>query len=259
MSRDAYGFKFWLVWILWFAGSLVLISVFWTAVLAFTFGKIQGPELGFLWAFSVFGSWFLLLIPFMRKKEKIWKRLNFDQERSVDLWLFGMGTFIGLLILSSFSWSVFFKEHLGRNFSGGGFNPVWAKAVFGSWLFLLMPFLIFMYRRADQIFKEAIVRQTQTGPKFRTLLVEKSKRRLPEKVAFKMKIFLPTLREGHLVNLILKDGRKIPDVFVMNDEILGVYDRLELGFNTHEITDIEPVGEMPPYEETKWLRLDGRV
>ncbi|MBI3312804.1 MAG: hypothetical protein HYZ83_01025 [Candidatus Omnitrophica bacterium] len=258
MSRDAYGFKFWLAWILWFAGSLAAVSVLWTGILTLAFGKIQGPELTFLWSAAVFGSWFILLTPFMRKKEQIWKRLNWDQERAVNAWLLGMGTFVGLLILSCFFWSLALKGQIHQNVSQG-FNSVWAKAVFGSWLLLLMPFLIFMYRKADQIFKDATIRQTQTGPKFRTVFVEKAKRRLPEKVAGKIKNFPSMFHEGYLMNLILKDGRKIPHVFIVNNEILGVYDRLELGFNAEDVSDIEPLEKIPNYEESKWLRLDARA
>ncbi|MBI3306587.1 MAG: hypothetical protein HYZ84_02100 [Candidatus Omnitrophica bacterium] len=257
--RDSYGFRFWLGWILWFAGSLVLVSVLWTGVISALFGKIQGPELVFLWGVSVFGSWAILLTPFMRKKEQIWKRLNYDEERSVDLWLLGMGIFIGLLIASCLGWSLFFKERILQNPLKARLDGVWAKAVFGSWIFLLMPFLVFMYRKADQIFKEAVSRQSAAGPRFRTLFLEKSKRRLPEKSAVKIKNIPPTLREGHLVNLILKDGRKIANAFVLHDEILGVYDRLELGFDVQDISDIEPLEEIPVYEESKWLRLDARV
>ena len=258
---DRFGFQFWLGWILWFAGSLILASIFWTFLFTKIFGQIKGPELTLSWSVSVFGSWFLFLVPFMRKKEQIWKRLNQDQERAVDAWLQGMGFFIGLLILSSIFWSYWFKEKITHP-SARGFDPLWAKSVFGTWLFLLMPFLVFMYRRADVIFKAAVIRQTQpVSPVFKTALVEKSKRILPPNFSEKLRITPATIHNGHIVNVTLKDGRKVPNVFVFNkQEILGVYDRLALGFENTDIANIEPVAaeQLPAYEESKWLRLDGR-
>src|SRR5437773_125999 len=108
--QDRYGFLFWLKWILWFAGSFIISAIFWTLLIKGIFHEIKGPELTLTWAVSVFGSWFILVIPFMRKKEQIWKRLNSDQEKAVDAWLLGMGVLIGLLIASSFGWSFVFRS-----------------------------------------------------------------------------------------------------------------------------------------------------
>ena len=260
-TKDAYGFQFWLKWILWFAGSFVLAAIFWTVFLTRVFGQIQSREIVLTWAVAVFGSWFLLLIPFMRKKEQIWKRLNEDQEKAIDAWLFGMGIFIGLLIISEFFWSFWFLRG-SRPTSSGGFDPRWIRAVFGTWLFLTLPFLVLMYRRADKIFKTAVARQTQAGPSFRTHFVEKSRRMLPETIAAKLRGVPPTLEQGHVVTAVLKDGREVPHLFVLNaNEILGVYDRTELGFDASDIVGVKPVDadQLPGYEESKWLRLDGRA
>ena len=86
--KDRYGFLFWLRWIFLFAGSFVASALLWTQLFKSLFGAVAGPELTFTWVIAVFGSWFLLIIPFMRKKEQIWKRLNDDQEHAVDAWLF---------------------------------------------------------------------------------------------------------------------------------------------------------------------------
>jgi hypothetical protein len=259
-SPDRFGFGFWLGWICWFAGSLILAAIFWTAVIIWQFGRIEGAELTLSWALAVFGSWFILVIPFMRKKEQIWKRLNLDQEKALEAWLKAMGIFVGLLVASALGWSLILKKNLGQN-TGTGLDPVWAKAVFGTWLFFLFPFLIWMYKTADRIFKSAVIRQTQTGPSFKTVMVEKSKRLLPKRLAAKIAGCPPTLEKGHVVTLVAKDGSKIQDVFVLNSsEVLGLYNREKLDFNPYEMVDVECLdsGMLPPYEESKWLRLDGR-
>ncbi len=256
MAHDKFGFQFWLGWILWFVLSLVLASLLWTIALSKMFGKIAGIELTLTWALSVFGSWFMLLTPFMRKKEQIWKRLNRDQEKAVDAWLCGMGIFIGLLMASALFWDFIFRGRIASKGLDGG----WAKAVLGTWLLSLLPFLVWMYRQADQIFQSAVSRQLRTGPHYRATLVEKSKRILPENVAAKISRFTPSLKDGHVVSLLLKDGRRIPNIFVLNSkEILGIYDRSELGFEGEEVTDAEVMDQLPAYEEEKWLRLDGRA
>jgi len=257
MVRDSFGFQFWLKWILWFAGSFILAALFWTAVLIRGFGKIQGTELTLGWAIAVFGSWFLLIIPFMRKKEQIWKRVNQDQEKAIDAWLAAMGIFIGLLVVSILGWTWVYRKtiHLSH-----GLNHDWARAVFSSWLFLLLPFLVWMYKKTDQIYKEAVIRQQTQGPVFRTAFIEKSKRLLPESVVKKLKKIPQTIEKGQLVHLYLKDGVQIPNVFVLNSsEILGLYDRKTFDFESKDIVDAEPAASLSVHEEAKWLRLDGRA
>jgi hypothetical protein len=254
--RDRYGFFFWLKWILWFTGSLVLSATFWTWLLQGVLGTIQGAELIFTWSVSVFGSWLILVIPFMRKKEQIWKRLNDDQEKAAGAWLGGMSAFIGLLVASAFGWSFYFKNRIA---SESGFDRDWTKAVFGTWLFLLIPFLVLLYRQADQIFKNAVIRQGYGGT-FQTAAIARSCRLLPRTISEKVKSFEPTMPGGHVVTVVLKDNRRIGHVFILQaTEILGLYDKTALDFEMSEILDVEPtrLHELPPYQEEKWLRLDG--
>lgn len=257
-NRDRYGFFFWLRWILWFAGSFVLASAAWTTLIRTVFGRIEGVELTITWSVGVFGSWFLLVIPFMRKKEQIWKRLNSDQEAAVDAWFRGMGLFLSLLILSSFFWSLWLRERLTP---GEGVYTGWVKAVFGTWLVLAIPFLILMYRQADKIFKSAVARQTYE-PGYRKAYVDVSKRTLPEALTRKLGLLPPTLKGGHVVTLFLKDGQRVPHVFVVNSrEIVGIYDRQALDFGMEELNNLEQIhsDQLPAYEESKWLRLDAGV
>jgi len=258
--RDRYGFWFWLRWIFCFAASFIVSAAIWTTAMRLCFGRIEGAELTTTWLVSVFGSWFLLVIPFMRKKEEIWKRLNDDQAKAVDAWFLGMGLYIGWLIVSSFFWSFLLRSQIHTT-TALGLDRHWAKAVIGSWLVALIPFLIFMYRQADKIFKNALERQTAT-PRYRSIFVEPSKRLLPSSLADKLKNKKPVLRGGHVVEVLLKDGRRVPHVFILNSrEILGVYDRMDLGFDVEEVLDLEPTAldRLPAYEEPKWLRLDGAL
>lgn len=255
MNKDRFGFQFWLGWIFWFCFSFVLSAAVFTQCFKFLFGEIRGTELTIAWSASVFGTWFLLVIPFMRKKEQIWKRLNRDQERSVDAWLASMGSFIGLFIASSLAWSYFYRQRIPEP----GFDLKWAKAVFGTWLALTVPFLILMYRRADEIFKTAVSRQTGK-PVHSGIFIEKSKRLLPAEMAEKIAKTRPVLANGHLITAVLKDGSRVPNLFVVNErEILGVYDRSALGFQPQDVVDVEVMEpeHLPAYVESRWLRLDG--
>ncbi len=255
---DAFGFKFWLFWILSFAGTFLASAIFWTLLMTKSFGRLAEPELVLTWAVSVFGSWFLLLIPFMRKKEQIWKRLNQDEEKAVDAALKGMGVFLGLFVAAAFGWSFFFYPRIME--SAGRFDGLWLKAVFGSWLALMLPFLVLLYKKADLIFKAAVARQNAAGPKFRTAFVERSKRLLRRDFVEKLKKSPQTLDKGQIVEVTLTDGRKIPNVFVLNrSEILGLYDYPEFCFDTSQIQNVELMTDLPVYEENRWLRLDGRA
>lgn len=256
-NHDRFGFQFWLFWILSFAGSFLVTAAFWTWAISALLGDLSQPELLVTWALSVFGSWFLILTPFMRKKEQIWKRLNQDQEKAVDTWLAGMGVFIALLVVVSFFWSWQLRRPILED---PGFDGLWARNVFASWMVLMLPFLIFLYKKADPIYQAAVKRQTTLGPKFQTAFWDQSQRRLTAEMALKIKTFPETMHDGHVVNVILKDGRKVPDVFIFRGrEILGIYDAEKPDFDVRDIADVERVQNLPAYEESKWLRLDGRA
>ena len=252
-----YGFRFWLAWIIWFAASFVLAAAGWTGLLSLIFGGVTGAELTASWAVAVFGSWFLLVIPFMRKKERIWKRLNSDQENAVDAWLQAMGGFIGVFIGAMLFWSWIFRERIHVS---GGFDPLWTKAVVVSALVLLVPFLVLLYKRAEAILKTAEERQARAAS-FRSVFVDRSKRVLPAAFTAELKRSKPVLANGHVVTLGLCDGRRVPHVFISrNEEILGVYDRENFDFEAEDVAKIEIVDKntLPPYDERRWLRLDGK-
>ncbi|MBI4550291.1 MAG: hypothetical protein HY714_05145 [Candidatus Omnitrophica bacterium] len=245
--KDPFGFWFWLGWIVWFAVSLVLAAVVWTRLLDRVFGRIEGIELTATWSLAVFGTWFLFLVPFIRKKEQIWKRLNDDQEAAVDAWLIGLSAFIASGIGATFFWSLKLR------------GTPWLKAVTVTWLALMIPGLLWMYRAAGRIFKSAESRQGPETRRYRKQFVPRNQRLIPEPVSEKIKRMSPTLPKGHVVTVLLKSGVRIPGVFIYDcAEVLGVYDR-DLDFNPAEIEDAELTepGRLPAFEESKWLRLDG--
>lgn len=253
--KDRYGFLFWLQWIVYFAGSFVVVAILWTTLMNRLFGEIFGAELVMTWVVSVFGSWFLLVIPFMRKKEQIWKRLNEDEERSVDAWFGAMLTFIGGLVASLFYWTYSMRHELNASV---GMHKGWLSAVMTTWILMAFPFLFVMYRQADRIFKKAHDRQTYS-PKFRHIFVPVEKRLLSDEHASELRRDKPVLKEGHLVQLELKDGRSIPYVFIYkSNEIKGIYDAQSMNFSTDEIVGlrVHDGSKLPVFDEAKWLRLD---
>ena len=254
--KDRYGFFFWLRWILAFAGSFVLSAILWTVLLTRIFGPILGGELMLTWTVAVFGSWFILVIPFMRKKERIWKRLNTDQENSVDAWLTGMGFFIGLFVLSAFFWSWALKARIFPDTPG--LDPVWMKAVFASWLVILIPLLIWMYRSADAIFKTANERKS-IEPRFKAHWIDPEKRLLPAALAEKVRSHKPTLPGAHVVTGRLKSGEFLPHLFILNaKEVIGAYDPQKIDLDASQLEDVivlDP-SKLPVYDESKWVRFN---
>ena len=256
-SKDAFGFRFWLFWILGFAGAFLISAAFWTWAASAWLGDLSQPEILLTWALSVFGCWFLILTPFMRKKERIWKRLNTDQEKATDAWLLGMGIFIALLIATAFFWGGRLHAQI---LESPGLNRLWLRNVIVSWLVLTLPFLIFLYKKADQIFKAAHARQTRLGPAFQTRFLPRTERLMPPPLVGKLKQIPETMEEAHVIHLKLTNGRTVPHVFVFRGaEILGIYNASEMDFKAGEIIDFEPVETFPHYEESRWLRLDGRA
>ena len=172
-----------------------------------------------------------------------------------------MNYFIGVLAASCLVWSFYYRDLIADR-AGGGFEPAWIKAVVATWLVSLMPLLVWMYRKTDEIFKEALKNQAKTRPVFRSIFVKKADRSLPGPMREKLQHIPPTLREGHVINAVLDDGTRIPDLFVIHrSEIVGVYDRTAMDFDATRIKDVDvvEVKNLPPYEESKWLRLDGSV
>ena len=137
---------------------------------------------------------------------------------------------------------------------------MWVIAVFGTWMVILLPLIIVMYQKVDKAYEDARIRREKNALRFRSIFVEKSKRLVPLPLRAKLRESPETIKGGHLVTLLLKDGRRITNVFVASsEEILGIYDYTEMPFEAGDIADVEPAGEnrLPSFSIPNWLRLDG--
>lgn len=137
---------------------------------------------------------------------------------------------------------------------------IWVAAVFGSWMVLLVPLIIFMYQKVDKAYEDARLARERAAGRFRSILVDPSKRMLPAGLQPKFRQWPPVMEGGHLVTVILKDGRRFPHVFVQKErEILGIYGANEMPFEADQVADIEweDPGEMASSVAFNWLRLDG--
>ena len=183
------------------------------------------------------------------------------------LWWVG---WITLTILSFFACSYFWTGVIARHFGSmdrAGAPALWVSAVFGSWMVLLVPLIVLMYNKVDRSYEDGRIErekkkapQMPAGFKAKSVYVEDSKRLLNEALRGKLKHMPETLRKAHLVHAVLKDGRRVENIFVMNrKDVLGVYGRDKLDFDIRDIRDIEPadLDKLPAFKEERWLRLDG--
>ena len=137
---------------------------------------------------------------------------------------------------------------------------LWVIAVFGSWMVMLVPLIIFMYAKVDKAYEDARLAREKAQLHFRSILVEKSKRLLPRHLSHRLKGLPEVLEGGHLVSLTLKDGKHFPHVFIQNgEEILGIYGASEMTFRGDEVIAVEPEDpkELARSTASNWLRLDG--
>jgi len=120
--------------------------------------------------------------------------------------------------------------------------------------------IVFMYQKVDKAYEDARIRREQNANRFRSILVPEEKRRIPENLSQKLASFPPTVNGGHLVNITLKDGTAVQNIFISEcREVLGIYDAREMNFSGSDILDLELVNmQTPPaFLTTSWLRLDG--
>ena len=179
-------------------------------------------------------------------------------------------TWIVLTIVSFFIacafWTPIIAKYVG-SMDKPGTSIIWVAAVFGSWMVLLVPLIVIMYNKVDKAYEDArIARETTAYEKKKNLFkakvvyVDESKRLLDKKISKKIKNFPRAIQQGHLVDVTLRDGQRIPYVFISNgDEILGVYGADQLSFTAKDVVDASAsnLDTLPIFETTKWLRLDG--
>jgi hypothetical protein len=186
--------------------------------------------------------------------------------QSVVWWVGWILLTIATFFLSSYFWTGFIANHVGP-MSQRGVPILWVTAVFGSWMVLLVPLIIVMYNKVDKAYEDArIAREKRQFERARnefnikSVFIEENERLLAPNLQAKLKKIPETIKRGHLVTALLRDGRKISNVFVKNRrEVLGVYGLDPLSFEIKDIVDLEPAvwEEVPAFTYENWLRLDG--
>lgn len=189
-----------------------------------------------------------------------------NNSTSVSWWLGWIALTIGSFFLSCYFWTGFIARHAG-GMDKPGVPALWVTAVFGSWMVLLVPLIIMMYKKVDKAYEDARIArenaQSQKAEKefkVRSLYVERRLRILKKELTAKLKKFPETIHRGHLVTVTLNSGEKVKNVFILGKkEVLGIYGVKKLSFDIQAIVDIEPVadGEIPNFKAEEWLRLDG--
>ncbi|MBI4387870.1 MAG: hypothetical protein HY582_02360, partial [Candidatus Omnitrophica bacterium] len=257
-------------WILIAVGGFVASVLFWNWLLIERMGAdFKAPHVAISWIAAVFGTWFIILILLMQKKEKVMGHMDQDDEATVSWWLIWIGLTIGSFFLSVWFWTPFIAERLGSVKESAN-SLIWIVAVFGTWLIALTPLMIFMYKKVDQAYEKARIAREKRGEtdrrtdsvKIKAVLIDPEKRKLPKHLSEELKKIPSTVKEGHLVTVTLKDGRKVENVFVAKrSELLGIYDQTELTFAANDIVAIEPtdLSHPPDFTQKSWLRFDGNA
>jgi hypothetical protein len=179
--------------------------------------------------------------------------------QTVLWWIAWIVLTIGSFFVAAAFWTPIIAKKVGSIYESKA-AVWWVAAVFGTWLVFLIPLIIVMYHKVDKAYEDARIRREQAANRFRTILVEKSKRLLPTEIARKLASIPETIEGGHLATAILKNGERIPNVFIANkSEILGVYNVKEFSFEGKDVAELEvnDLSKPPFFVAANWLRLDG--
>jgi len=179
--------------------------------------------------------------------------------QTVFWWIVWISLTIASFFLASAFWTPLIAKHHGSIHSTRT-AVLWVAAVFGTWIVILIPLIIVMYQKVDKAYDDARIRREKAAWRYRSVYVEAARRLLPEAAAKKIRKIPEIIEGGRLLTVILKSGRRIPNVFVSGErEILGVYDFTELPFEGKDVADVEPADEarLPAFQAAQWLRLDG--
>jgi len=168
--------------------------------------------------------------------------------------------------VSCYFWTGFIAKNIGPMHQAG-VPIIWITAVFGSWMVLLVPLIIVMYSKVDKAYEDARISRenaqfAKAKAEFRikSALIDERDRLLNSGLQTKLKKIPEAIKHGHLVTVLLRDGRKIDNVFVRNrKDVLGVYGLDALSFEIKDIIDLEPadLDRIPAFSHEEWLRLDG--
>ena len=186
-----------------------------------------------------------------------------QKKKSGSRTIFWWVGWITLTILSFFAasalWTPWIAHHFG-NIRETKTAVLWVAAVFGTWMIILVPLIIVMYQKVDKVYEDAQIQREKKANRFRSAFIEKSKREILPDVVKKLEGLPETIAGGHLVTATLKDGRRIPHVFISDkSEILGIYNASEMDFEGKDVTAVEMTEMIPPpvLLTPQWLRLDG--
>ena len=179
-SNNAAGIWFWLKWILVAIGGFTVSVFFWNWLL-FTYLKAdhQNPKIAIGWMVAVFGTWFVTLIPLMKKKETVMGHMDKQDESTVTWWLIWISLTIGSFFLAVWFWTPFIAARFG-SVQNPTTSLLWIIAAFGSWLIALIPLMIVMYYKVGKAYEDARIRretkaQTYKDPvKIRAVFIQES-------------------------------------------------------------------------------------
>ncbi|MBI1978294.1 MAG: hypothetical protein HYS55_06035 [Candidatus Omnitrophica bacterium] len=288
-SNNAAGIWFWFKWILLAIGSFTASVLFWNWLLLSQLKwDFKNPQAAIGWMVAVFGTWFIALIPLMKKKETVMGHMDKQDESTITWWLVWMSLTIGSFFAAVWFWTPFIAKHFGSIKTPAN-TMLWVVFVFGSWLVALIPLMTLMYWKVDKAYEDARIRRELRAEKFfrlsqrtdpssggegrirlqsggkdtvkiKAIYIAEEKRRIPKLISERLKKTPETVKGGHLGTAVLKDGRKVENVFISRrKEILGIYDQEELTFQANEIADFVPANltQPPDFTQKTWLRLDG--
>ncbi len=265
-SNNAAGIWFWLKWILLAIGGFTVSVVFWNWLfLIHLKADFKNPQIAIGWMVAVFGTWFITLIPLMKKKEMVMGHMDKRDESTVTWWLIWISLTIGSFFAAVWFWTPFISSRFGsvRNSTT---SLLWIIAVFGSWLVALIPLMIFMYYKVDKAYEDVRIKRELRSEKYKdpvkikAVFIEPAQRKLSPEISEQLRKIPRTIKNGHLVTAILKDGRKMENVFISEQkELLGIYDQQNLTFQARDIVALEPTNltHPPDFTQKVWLRLDG--
>lgn len=179
--------------------------------------------------------------------------------RTVFWWVVWIVLTIGSFFLASAFWTPVIAKYFGSVRETKA-SVLWVVSVFGTWMLFLLPLMIVMYQKVDKVYDDARIRREKSALRFRSIFVEESRRVVSEKISSQLKTWPQTIDGGYLAHVILKNGQKVPNVFIRDGrEILGVYDVSEFSFEASDVVGVEPVefSKNPAFLANQWLRLDG--
>ncbi len=194
-----------------------------------------------------------------------------DTQASVLWWMGWMALTILTFFVAAWFWTPVVAKHFGPMQKPWA-PAVWTGAVFGTWMLFLVPLIVVMYNKVDRAYEDArIAREREAfdrarkGFSFRSTKLEDSRRVLSKEASKKLKNVPETVKKGyefkgHLVTAVLRDGRRVENVFILDrEELLGVYDRETVDFDATDVVDMIPTDleGIPVFKAEKWLRLDG--